>query len=336
MKSKGMRKGEAGSVEKFCKSDLQRMIEEAEMVLVGLGPEFDEYGIEDPEALALLDLLQGSGYDLVIPAVRDGIREKNGKKQELMDAVLQLSKLIEGKNFFLVTQSETDCIGSFPWKDARLVNMREWDAHYRDEVDEADRKGQLLRGRSGIDELLQELLKGEIREYLDRNAGLSVLPPQVAEAMRRIMIQEISDRVGQKISRLEDDIQLRTGGTEKPDEGGNPEDGGGNSGKVCKNPEDGGKKAREKGWARYEKWLQGTMNRKLLLLELGVGISGGGSCREVMDRDNMIRNPFERIAFLNQKSRICRINGTLGNLPEKLAEKGVGFSENAIDWLRNI
>ncbi len=77
-------------------------------------------------------------------------------------------------------------------------------------------------------------------------------------------------------------------------------------------------------WSLYTKWLQGTLNRKLLVLELGVG----------MQCPSVIRWPFEKVAFFNQKASFCRVNETLYQLSEELKEKGTSIAQNAIDWLR--
>ena len=79
-------------------------------------------------------------------------------------------------------------------------------------------------------------------------------------------------------------------------------------------------------WQRYTKWLQGTLNRRVFILELGVG----------MHFPTVIRWPFEKIAFYNQKAYLCRINEKLYQLTEELAEKGCGISQNAIDWLEKL
>lgn len=78
-----------------------------------------------------------------------------------------------------------------------------------------------------------------------------------------------------------------------------------------------------KQWEIYLKWLQGTLNKKLLVLELGVG----------MKFPQVIRWPFEKAAYFNQKAFFCRVNGNLYQLTEELAGKGVGISKNAIEWL---
>ena len=79
-------------------------------------------------------------------------------------------------------------------------------------------------------------------------------------------------------------------------------------------------------WQLYTKWLQGTLNRKLLILELGVGLKF----------PSVARWPFEKIAFFNKKAEFVRVNGTLYQMSEELADKGISIHQNAIDWLQGI
>lgn len=76
-------------------------------------------------------------------------------------------------------------------------------------------------------------------------------------------------------------------------------------------------------WAKYTKWLQMTLNRKLCVLELGVE----------MNLPNIIRWPFEKAAFYNKKASFFRINGSLYQLTDVLSDKGISIGENAVDFL---
>lgn len=76
-------------------------------------------------------------------------------------------------------------------------------------------------------------------------------------------------------------------------------------------------------WSIYTKWLQGTLNRKLCILELGVNLTF----------PSIIRWPFEKVAFYNQKASFFRVNEKLYHMSEELKDKGISISKNAIDWL---
>jgi len=79
-------------------------------------------------------------------------------------------------------------------------------------------------------------------------------------------------------------------------------------------------------WKLYEGWLQRTLNRKIVILELGVGL----------DFPSVIRWPFEKIAFYNNKASFYRVNKTLYQLPPELQGKGTSIAQNAIDWLASL
>lgn len=79
-------------------------------------------------------------------------------------------------------------------------------------------------------------------------------------------------------------------------------------------------------WAYYMKWLQGTLNRRLVILELGAG----------MKFPTVIRWPFEKAAYFNRKAYLYRVNEKLYHLTKELSEKGCGIAQNAIDWLGQL
>ena len=79
-------------------------------------------------------------------------------------------------------------------------------------------------------------------------------------------------------------------------------------------------------WNVYTKWLQGTVNKKLCVLELGVG----------MEYPSVIRFPFEKILFYNQKAYMYRIHPTLYHLGEEISDRGLGIGENPVDFLCDV
>lgn len=66
-----------------------------------------------------------------------------------------------------------------------------------------------------------------------------------------------------------------------------------------------------KQWNLYNKWLQGTLNKKLVILEFGCDFS----------LLSIIRLPFEKIAMINQKAVYYRINGHFPQVTAELKEK---------------
>lgn len=75
-------------------------------------------------------------------------------------------------------------------------------------------------------------------------------------------------------------------------------------------------------WGLYTKWLQGTVNKKLCVIELGVGL----------EMPNIIRWPFEKIILYNQKSHIYRIHSSLYQLGENIGDRGTSIKEKPVDF----
>ena len=78
-------------------------------------------------------------------------------------------------------------------------------------------------------------------------------------------------------------------------------------------------------WQKYTKWLQGTVNRKLCILELGVG----------MEFPSVVRWPFEKVCFYNQKSYFWRVHSSLYQLSEEIKERGKSVREDPVTFLMN-
>ena len=91
----------------------------------------------------------------------------------------------------------------------------------------------------------------------------------------------------------------------------------------------GAKKYSEEGylkkWNLYMKWLQGSLNRNIRILELGVG----------MKYPSVIRWPFERVTLINNKAKFMRVHERLFQLTEDVKGKGISVEENPVDFLRN-
>lgn len=76
-------------------------------------------------------------------------------------------------------------------------------------------------------------------------------------------------------------------------------------------------------WQLYTKWLQSTLNKRLCILELGVG----------MQFPQIIRFPFEKIGYFNQKAHFYRVHSKLYQLTEELKGKGTAIAKNPVDFL---
>ena len=76
-------------------------------------------------------------------------------------------------------------------------------------------------------------------------------------------------------------------------------------------------------WQKYMKCLSASMNRELLILELGVSL----------DYPTVIRWPFEKVAFISNKAYMIRVNQKLYQITPEIKEKAVSVPENSIDYI---
>lgn len=79
----------------------------------------------------------------------------------------------------------------------------------------------------------------------------------------------------------------------------------------------------EKQWDLYNKWLSATLNKKLLILELGEGFLN----------PNVFRWPFEKVTFINQKAEFFRVNKLLPQIPENICERAHSVNCSSYDFL---
>lgn len=260
-------------VEQF-KSD----ISEADMILIGLGEEFDQIkklkefsGYSEGK-----QVLENSEKTWMIPAWNNMTAGENANLQPIL---IKFSELLSDKNYFVVATSTNDAIYNAPWREGRLVmpcggsrlkQCPKGCVQGLSEVTAEDRKN--------LEHFKMVLETGELHATQD-TIDLGVCP----ECGEKLILNNVY--------------------TEHYDEKGYIDQ-----------------------WGIYTKWLQGTLNRKLLVLELGVG----------MQYPSVIRFPFEKVAFYNQKAKFYRINEKLYHLSEDLGEKGIAIAKNAIDWLEYL
>ncbi len=78
-------------------------------------------------------------------------------------------------------------------------------------------------------------------------------------------------------------------------------------------------------WEIYTKWLQGTVNKKTCVIELGTG----------MYLPSIIRWPFEKIVYYNKKAFLYRIHASLYQMEKEISDRGIGIKENSVKFLAN-
>ena len=79
-------------------------------------------------------------------------------------------------------------------------------------------------------------------------------------------------------------------------------------------------------WEAYKKWQTGTLNRRLVILELGEGFK----------TPTVMRWPFEKIGFFNQKSVFYRIHETFYQMPKEMGERAAGIQADSVAFIRGL
>ena len=75
-------------------------------------------------------------------------------------------------------------------------------------------------------------------------------------------------------------------------------------------------------WKDYMKWQTGTINRSLVILELGVGF----------EYPSVLRFPDEKMAFFNQKSTLVRIHSEFPQIPKEIRERSLSVTADPVDF----
>lgn len=258
--------------------DILEQIRQADMVLVGLGEEFDEEQRlrEDAVYLRGSEKLHHAGCPWIIPAWNEYCTARHGE-DTVASAIKKLMNILEHKNFFIVSTSTNSAIARSVGGEDRLVTP----------------------------------CGGAFKKQCGKNCGSEPMPVSEndREILKKIFGELYQDRVIEEIPKLGrcaecgSDMVLNNIFAENYNERGYLDN-----------------------WQLYTKWLQGTLNRKLLVLELGVG----------MKYPSVIRWPFEKVVVYNQKAFLCRINEKIYQLPQEISTKGCGISQNAIAWLGQL
>lgn len=262
-------------------TELKEIIKASDMVLVGLGEEFNDISAlkKDTDYEQGRQWIEDAGVFWLLPAYEKECRRELPKRQaEIEEALNNLADILKDKNYFVVSTSVNDMLREIPWKTGRLVMPC---------------GGSVMKQCSeACEETLQELTEDEnkiIKRYIKANVC-------------KVNSENNVPMLGQ-CPKCNKPYILNNIYAEHYDE----------SGYLSE-------------WQLYTKWLQGTLNKKVLILELGVG----------MKFPSVIRWPFEKVAFFNQKASFYRVNETLYQMSEELKDKGISISKNAIDWLRGI
>lgn len=258
------------------KNLLLEKINEAEMVLVGIGEEFGENvgkGKAMPQFADCFRKIEENGQLLWMLPYMEKMQEDSARTEKTEKAYEILEKLLKDKNYFIVSTRMDDYIYRTNLKKEKVVTPC---GGYR-----------FLQCEDGCGKRLYPAdghLPGEIYGYLtgkDGNCG-GIQPQLCPECGKRLVF---------------------------------------NNRKAVNYIEEGYLEQ----WNKYMQWLKGTVNKKLCLLELGAG----------MQYPTVIRWPFERLTFINEKSNMFRVHSKLYHLAEEIKGRGYKIQEKPIDFLIN-
>lgn len=233
--------------------NMYEFIKDADMVLVGIGEKFQEkfenINVADEKNVTVLEDYKKRKY---LNAC---------KKNEVDQAYEKLEKLLEGKNYFVVTLCTDDKIFKTNIKPERIVAPCGSYSYLQ------------------CEEVCTEEIYS-IKDYED-----------ILEAQK----EPLCPKCGKKL------VMNHIGAKKYSEEG------------------------YLKKWNLYMKWLQGSLNKKIRVIELGVG----------MKYPTVIRWPFEKVTFINNHAKFMRVHEQLFQLTEDIREKGISIKENPVNFLRN-
>ena len=255
--------------------EVERAIEEAQLVLVGLGTEWEtpaDRWKENPLYGSLAAQTEGSGPFEQYLCFHDLEHNPDLEKKK---AYQKLGQLLQGKNYFIVSLCRDDLIYGSGRDEGRIVTPCGGFRALQCE------NGCPLCGESGLlKEDVQKAVLRAVDEALAAGKPKREVFPFCPSCQKPLWFNRISSPAYRE-------------------EGYLPQ------------------------WEKYTKWLQGTLNRELCILELGAG----------MQFPQIIRFPFEKVAYFNQKARFFRVHSRLYQMTEELGEKGVSIAKNSVEFL---
>lgn len=79
----------------------------------------------------------------------------------------------------------------------------------------------------------------------------------------------------------------------------------------------------EEQWNGYMNWLSRTLNRKLVILELGEGFL----------QPTIIRWPFEKTVAINQKASMYRVHKTFYQISDEIKERATAIKADSVEFV---
>lgn len=250
-------------------AEVKEALEKADMVLVGIGEEFEEneYLMQNSVYRQICEKVAAEKILWVMPYV-NAIFLRDDKR--LQKAYRSLGGMLADKNYFVISVCTNGFLSKAGLREERLV-----------EPCGSYEKMQCVNGCEGSVAPVCETLLEEVEACCRGTKGWKELNRPVCSACKAPYV----------FNSLYTERYLEEGYSER--------------------------------WKLYTKWLQGTVNRKLCILELGAGMMFSG----------VTRFRFEKIAGLNQKAKLIRVHRHLYQLPEEIAARGIGISKNSVEFM---
>lgn len=253
--------------------ELHARLEDAELVLVGIGEDFqyDWSALSEDERYREIETEIGGAetYRWIVPFLQKMVLSQK-REDKWLCAYKSLKRLIAGKNYFIISLCMDDYIYEAGLEENRVVTPCG-----------GFRKMQCDDNCSHVLNDMPQDCYAAVLQYYRRELPLEALrEPVCGQCGSKIRFNQLG------VSRYAEEGYLDQ-------------------------------------WNVYTKWLQGTVNKKLCVLELGVG----------MEYPSVIRFPFEKILFYNQKAYMYRIHSTLYHLGEEISDRGLGIGENPVGFL---
>lgn len=253
--------------------DMTRKIEEADMILVGIGEAFQYDWHDLAQDLRFRRIEDEVGNDenktWIVPFLQKMILEKV-EDERLRVAYSGLEKLLENKNYFIVSLCDDDYIYRYGFEEERIVTPC---GGFRNMQCDFNCCGEVQSIPLGTFENVKEYYNGKVN------------------------IEDLQEPICEKCGNKLRFNQL--GVTKYAQEG------------YLDN------------WNQYTKWLQGTVNKKLCVLELGVGLV----------YPSIIRFPFEKVVMYNQKAFFYRVHKSLYQIGGEIAERGCGIQADPLEFI---
>lgn len=262
---------------------LVQSVDEAQLVLVGLGEEWvmtEEMIMEDlaDKNKCLYEMFQAAKKEerfYKVLSVLTAYYYKNYIPAKLEKAYKNMYDLLEGKNYFIVSLTVDPYLNTIGFKKDRYVNP----CGTYEKMQCEDGCNMYL---VSSDQLLEE-----VNAILNDDRNMECGSEKIKRLLEQCLI--VLDR--HHCKQCEAPMSFNLLDT---------------------------KIYREEGyldcWQIYMKWLQGTLNKKLCVIESGVG----------MQLPSVIRWPFEKTVFYNQKAKMFRIHKMFYQVNEEVAERAYG------------